>query len=129
MDERALLLLGLLKAQSQHGYQLNEFIERNLGWVTDMKKPTAYALLERVCRDGFATMRTEQAGNRPARKVYAITPQGEAAFLDLLRTTLASAERSEIPGDIAIIFLDQLPLAEARALLEQHLAHSYSRRI
>ena len=30
MDERALLLLGILRGQSQHGYQINEFIERNL---------------------------------------------------------------------------------------------------
>jgi DNA-binding PadR family transcriptional regulator len=48
MDERALLLLGVLRVQSQHGYQINEFIERTLGRVTDMKKPTAYAILERL---------------------------------------------------------------------------------
>jgi hypothetical protein len=32
-DERILLLLGLLTTQSQHGYQINEFIEHNLGRV------------------------------------------------------------------------------------------------
>jgi DNA-binding PadR family transcriptional regulator len=122
MDERALLLLGILRAQSQHGYQINEFIERNLSRVTDMKKPTAYAILDRLSRDGYVQMRTEQEGNRPPRKVYSITPKGEQAFEDLLRTTLAHADRFSAPGDIGLMFLAHLPPAEAIVLLEQRLA-------
>src|SRR5690606_5170873 len=67
MDERELLLLGLLRAQSQHGYQINEFIEKNLRRVTDMKKATAYAILDRLARDGHAVTHREQEGNRPPR--------------------------------------------------------------
>ncbi len=122
MDERALLLLGILRAQSQHGYQINEFIERNLSRVTDMKKPTAYAILDRLSRDGYVQMRTEQEGNRPPRKVYSITPKGEQAFEDLLRTTLAHADRFSAPGDIGLMFLAHLPPTEAIALLEQRQA-------
>ena len=59
MDERTLLLLGMLRIESQHGYQLNEFIEHNLGRVTDMKKPTAYALLDRLEQSGAITSRLE----------------------------------------------------------------------
>ena len=122
MDERALLLLGILRAQSQHGYQINEFIERNLSRVTDMKKPTAYAILDRLSRDGYVQMRTEQEGNRPPRKVYSITPKGEQAFEDLLRKTLARSDRFSAPGDIGLMFLTELPGAEAVTLLEQRLA-------
>lgn len=122
MDERALLLLGILRAQSQHGYQINEFIERNLSRVTDMKKPTAYAILDRLCRDGYVEMRTEQEGNRPPRKVYSITAKGEQAFEDLLRQTLAHSDRFSAPGDIGLMFLAHPPRDEAIALLEQRLA-------
>ena len=59
MDERTLLLLGMLRIESQHGYQLNEFIEHNLARVTDMKKPTAYALLDRLEQSGAITSRLE----------------------------------------------------------------------
>lgn len=45
LKHRSLILLGLLMGQSQHGYQINEFIEKNLSVVTDMKKSTAYATL------------------------------------------------------------------------------------
>lgn len=122
MDERTLLLLGMLRAQSQHGYQINEFIERNLSRVTDMKKPTAYAILDRLSRDGYVRMHTEQEGNRPPRKVYSITPKGEQAFEELLRKILARSDRFSAPGDIGLMFLTQLPRAEAIGLLEQRLA-------
>jgi DNA-binding PadR family transcriptional regulator len=121
MDERALLLLGILRAQSQHGYQINEFIERNLSRVTDMKKPTAYAILDRLGRDGYVQMHTEQEGNRPPRKVYSITKKGDQAFEELLRTVLARADRFFAPGDIGLMFLTHLPRAEAIILLEQRL--------
>ena len=80
MDERALLLLGMLRAQSQHGYQINEFIERNLSRVTDMKKPTAYAILDRLARDGYVRVHSEQEGNRPPRNVYYLTVNGVRWF-------------------------------------------------
>ena len=122
MDERALLLLGVLRLQSQHGYQINEFIERTLGRVTDMKKPTAYAILERLSAGGYITVRTEQEGSRPPRKVYAITPAGERLYLELLRTHLADPRRVPAAGGIALMFLDDLPAAERVDLTRQRLA-------
>lgn len=122
MDERELLLLGLLSFQSQHGYQINEFIERNLARVTSMKKATAYAILDRLARDGYASVRTEQAGNRPPRKVYALTARGEERFRALLRRSLADPGETTIPGDIGLMFLDQLPRHEVIEGLRERLA-------
>src|SRR5690348_16026955 len=113
MDDRALLLLGLLRMQDLHGYQLNEFIERNLGLVTEMKKATAYAILDRLREAGYIRMSVEQKGNRPLRQVYSITPAGEAHFLYLLRENLSRADRTTFAGDIGLMFFDQLPRNEA----------------
>ncbi len=121
MDERTLLLLGMLRIESQHGYQLNEFIEHNLGRVTDMKKPTAYALLERLERSGAIASRLEQEGSRPPRKVYTITEKGQTLFHRLLRETLASATPYIIAGDVGLMFLDALPISEALPLLQRRL--------
>jgi DNA-binding PadR family transcriptional regulator len=122
MDERELLLLGMLMVQSQHGYQINEFIERNLGHIIDMKKPTAYALLERLCQAGYVKVRTEREGKRPPRKVYHITSAGSIVFLDLLRENLAQAEHMTFAGDVGLMFLDHLPREEVVALLRQRLS-------
>jgi DNA-binding PadR family transcriptional regulator len=122
MDERALLLLGILMMQSQHGYQINEFIERNLCNVTDMKKPTAYATLDRLSRAGYIETQVEQVGNRPPRRVYAITPSGEQHFHELLRQNLGQADKLILAGGIGLMFLDHLPPAERLDYLRQRLA-------
>jgi DNA-binding PadR family transcriptional regulator len=115
------LILGLLKAQSQHGYKINEFIEHNLGRVSDMKKSTAYAILKRLEHAGFVVSTPGQEGNRPTKRIYSITPQGEAKFDSLLREVLSSASETAPAGDIGVMFVDNLPASEAAACLEQRL--------
>ena len=46
--ERELLLLGLLRSQDMHGYQLHEAIDSHLGMVVQLTKPTAYGLLSNM---------------------------------------------------------------------------------
>ncbi|KEO81235.1 PadR family transcriptional regulator [Tumebacillus flagellatus] len=121
MDERVLLLLGILMHESLHGYQINEFIERNLSRVTDMKKATAYSLLERLAKNEMITVRTEQEGNRPPRKVYTITKRGVEEFHRLLQESLSTAESYQFRGDIGLMFLDHLPREQVAELLQQRL--------
>jgi DNA-binding PadR family transcriptional regulator len=121
MDHHALLLLGLLKNQAQHGYQLNDFIEKNLTRVTDLKKPTAYALLERLRESGLVEAKLEQEGNRPPRKVYALTQTGETEFLELLRVELCRAETISSPESAALMFMSELELPERIKCLETRL--------
>ncbi len=121
MRDRELLLLGILMAHSQHGYQINEFIEMNLSRVTDMKKPTAYATLDRLAAQGFVEVRSEQAGNRPVRKVYSITSQGTEYFQSLLKENLMSGDKMQFSSDIGLMFLDHLSPDDAAAFLEERL--------
>jgi DNA-binding PadR family transcriptional regulator len=121
MDERELLVLGLLKSRNQHGYQINEFIETFLGTVTDMKKSTAYSILKKLHKQGYAEMFLHQEGNRPVRQVYSITPAGEQYFASLLRSNLEQMENMAVPGEIGLMFLDHLPLAEVIPLLSARL--------
>jgi DNA-binding PadR family transcriptional regulator len=120
--ERELLLLGLLRRAHMHGYQLHEFIERDLATCTDLKKPTAYFLLDKMTRLGWVTQRDEREGNRPPRRVYGVTPAGEAQFQQLLRESLGSYAMTRFGGDIGLMFVDTLPAAEALALLRRRRA-------
>jgi DNA-binding PadR family transcriptional regulator len=132
MDNR-LLLLGLLRQHRRHGYELAAFIDGQMNTCTDMKKPTAYFLLDKMTSEGWVTTQEEREGNRPIRRVYSLTPKGEAAYAQLLRENLAEYAPSIFTGDIGLAFLDELPAAEAgvllgqrRAALAQKLAHSLS---
>ncbi len=117
--ERKLLLLGVLRMREMYGYQLNEFIDRHLQTSIQLKKPTAYNLLNKMADDGWISHREEQEGNRPPRRVYAITPQGEAAFQQLLRESLADYQPAEFRSNIALAFLEAIPAEEAVALLQK----------
>lgn len=116
--EKKLLLLGLLRRQEMHGYQLNEFIDNNLSLCTDLKKPTAYYLLDKMAADGWISAATEQDGNRPPRRVYHLTETGEAVFQRLLRENLAHYAPVNFSGDVGMAFLDWLASDEALPLLE-----------
>ncbi len=120
--ERKLLLLGLLRDQKMHGYQLNEVIDSHIGMSLLLKKATSYDLLKKLASDGWITSYEERAGNRPARRVYAVTEAGKAAFQAMLRASLAAYEPAEFASDISLAFLDALPVAEALPLLEQRRA-------
>ncbi len=120
--ERELLLLGLLRRQDMHGYQLHEFINRDLAYCTDLKKATAYNLLKKMADEGWVTETDEHEGNRPPRKVYQITREGEAVFQRLLRENLANHTTMRLPDGIGLAFIEAIPPHEAADLLEQRRA-------
>ena len=117
--DRELLLLGLLRRQEMHGYQLMEFFDRTLNFCVDIKKPTAYFLLDKMAEAGWITETESQAGHRPPRRVYRLTPQGEAEFQRLLRENLASYSPALFPSDTGLAFVEALKPAEALDLLRQ----------
>lgn len=120
--ERELLLLGLLRQQDMHGYQLHEFIEGPLSFCTDLKRPTAYSLLDRLASAGLITEKEEREGNRPPRRVYRVTAKGEAEFQVLLRSSLQAYVPARFGSDISLAYLDDLEPAEALELLAKRRA-------
>ena len=114
-DARKLLLLGLLRQTDMHGYLLNAHLDGAI--PITLKKPTSYHLLEIMETDGWVIHREEHSGKR-ARKVYSLTRNGEAAFLDLLKRQLAAFTPTEYPGLVSMGFLDALPAGEVRERLE-----------
>lgn len=115
--DRELLLLGLLRQEDMHGYQLHEFINSNMSSCVDLKKPTAYYLLEKMVEAGWINEIQEQAGNRPPRNVFQLTAEGALTFQRLLRENIATYHGAQFADDIGLAFLDTLPAEEATALL------------
>jgi len=118
---RELLLLGVLRSGDMHGYRLNEFLNRDMAYCADIKKATAYRLLQKMAQDGWILELSEQVGNRPPRTIYQITSTGEAAFQKLLRSNLADYSMSYSTGEVGIAFVDAIPPQEAIDLLKERL--------
>jgi len=119
VKERKLLLLGLLLTQSQHGYQINEFIEKNLSGFVEMKRSTAYSTLDRLCDSGHVHMEVEQVGNRPSRKVYTLTDEGRELFDKLLREYLVKLDGFAMPIETALVYVDAMESEERLKWLEK----------
>jgi DNA-binding PadR family transcriptional regulator len=117
-----LLLLGLLRRQVMHGYQLNEFIERDLTMCSDLKKSTAYFLLDKLVKQELVSFQQTQEGGRPPRRVYQITAKGEEEFQRLLRENLTTYDPVLFPNDIGMLFADALPTSDVLRLLRDQLA-------
>jgi DNA-binding PadR family transcriptional regulator len=104
-----------------HGYKLHEFLAHQLSFVSELKRPTAYRLLDQMYREGLVERDSERAGKRPERFVYRLTPAGRDRFLALLRAQLASAQRAAAPANVALLFSDHLSAGERRRFLQQRL--------
>lgn len=120
--DRELLLLGLLRRQDMHGYRLHDFIERYMAMCVDLKKSTAYYLLDKLARQGWIEQNEEHAGNRPTRHIYSLTLAGEARFQELLRHNLSTYSPAHFSSMVGPAFLDALDLAEAASLLKERRA-------
>ena len=117
--ERKLLLLGMLRDHEMHGYQINEMVDMHLGSSVQLTRPTAYRLLNQMAEDGWIQFCEEQEGKRPPRRVYSITPRGEAEFQTTLRQCLANYQPPEHHSITCLAYLDQIAEGEAAELLGQ----------
>ncbi len=120
--DHSLLVLGLLKLQEMHGYHLGDLIDKRLGYLTDLKKSTLYHLLAKLEASGDVAQSVSREGHRPERRTYRLTAQGATHFAALLRQNLQSAPAAYFDDDIGLLFLSELPAAEARACLDQKRA-------
>jgi DNA-binding PadR family transcriptional regulator len=80
-----LAILGLLKEQTMHGYQLSKRLADTLGAFWKVSYGSLYPALKRLEREGAveSVFPREEVGRR--KNVYRVTEKGEALFYDLLQ--------------------------------------------
>lgn len=80
-----LVILGLLKRQPAHGYELLRAVRnRHMSEYIRLAPSGLYKALTRLQDQGCVTARAEREGNRPERQTYSITRKGEARLEKLL---------------------------------------------
>ncbi len=77
-----LALLGYLRRGPLHGYQIHQRLKEpdGLGRVWVMKQAHLYAIMEKLVAAGYITASIQPQETRPARRVFQLTPDGQAAF-------------------------------------------------
>jgi DNA-binding PadR family transcriptional regulator len=101
------VVLALLAKEPSHGYQLSARLREALGPLGEaMNAGQVYVTLTRLEKAGLLTV--EQSADRPDRKVYALTPDGQ------LKVAGWIAEVSWPRPDLAEFHLKLIAAASAR---------------
>jgi DNA-binding PadR family transcriptional regulator len=118
-----LLLLGLLKRRSLHGYEIKKLIEAEMADWSRVAVGSIYFALEKLASEGFLEKGPEEKpGNRPARSAYRITEAGRTEFGRLLRETWSELEPQKYSVDFGVAFLEELDHGELRGFLRRREA-------
>jgi DNA-binding PadR family transcriptional regulator len=145
-----LAILGLLKEQALHGYELKKRLADTLGARSGVSYGSLYPALGRLEAAGavkavepagtvsipqtgslggeLAAFRARRAGSRGSRgkKVYGITDRGEQLFAELLTAESTSAEDERL-FNLRLAFARYLPPGARLGLLERRRAHLLER--
>ena len=105
MSSVRLYILGALAEHGpMHGHQIRREAQTNRTELwTDIKVGSLYAALGRMADEGIIeAVRTERAGNMPARTVYAITDTGRQELAVLRDDVLREVRLRPDPVDLAL---------------------------
>ena len=120
MNPTRLFVLGALARHGpMYGHQIRRDarIDRAELW-SDVRPGSLYGALHRMAAEGLIeAVRSEQAGNLPARTVYAITGEGREELLALRAEAFRQVGLRPDPVDLAVAMSSDLPREELRALI------------
>jgi DNA-binding PadR family transcriptional regulator len=118
-----LVILGLLRDQPLHGYEIKQIIEEHMGDWTSIAFGSIYFALGKLSEERLIEMAaTEKKGNRPSRSVYQITESGRSEFMRLLKEVWSEPERQYFAIDVGLAFMNALPEAEVKGYLRKQVA-------
>jgi len=110
------VILSLVSEKPIHGYQIEQTInERGMREWTDIGFSSIYHVLNKLLGSGMLTSQLKTVHERPARKVFTLTPNG----MDLLRAEiyhrLSTPQPYSPDFDLALSSLPMLSKEEIRS--------------
>ncbi len=121
MDAKTLCLGALMHGEAS-GYEIRKLFEGGpFSAIYDVSYGSIYPALTVLLDKEWATCCVAEQDGRPDKKVYSITSDGRAAFLDALASTPAPDKmRSEML--FILSFGDHLPRANVLNLIDRYIA-------
>jgi DNA-binding PadR family transcriptional regulator len=124
MSATRLLVLGVVRGYGQaHGYQVRrELLSWGAEYWANVKPGSIYHALKKLAKDGLlAEVANEEGEAGPDRLVYALTPDGETEFTQLLTKAFSSTNQGNEEIFAATTFLTALTRQHAIGLLGYRL--------
>lgn len=123
MTNPEMAILGLTAQQPLYGYQIEQLIEqRGMREWSEIGFSSIYYILNKLEAAGLLVSEKQSGGDRPARKVYQLTPAGRAELAAAVHERLTKPRPRSGDFDLALANLPALPPAEALAALQNYRA-------
>ena len=117
-----LAILGLLKEQPMHGYQLSRELGASLGGFWRVSYGSLYPTLRRLEKDGAVHGVADAETRARRRTTYEITEKGEKVFFELLQETPHDNSTEDTKFRVRLAFFRYLPPETRIRLLERRRA-------
>src|SRR5438876_9676894 len=117
-----LAILGLLKEEPMHGYQLSRELGDSLGGFWRVSYGSLYPTLRRLEKEGAVVAEIDPAGRGRRKTTYRITEEGERLFLELLQETPHDNTTEDTRFRVRLAFFRYLPPETRIRLLERRRA-------
>jgi len=122
INEREAAILGLLCEKPLYGYTIEKIIEeRGMRHWTNIGFSSIYYVLKRLESRDLIVSTCKQQENKPSRKVYTITSEGEYRMKEKVRSLLSRHQRVTSPFDLGIAHLPILSTKETIACLNERI--------
>lgn len=125
-----LALLGLLREQPRHAYELSQAFQSNetLGMVWRLKQGSLYAALAKLEDAGCVASTLESHGSRPPRKMLRLTAYGRRAFAEWLASPVEHGRDFRLEFLAKLYFATQAGAEATGALIakQRHACRDWS---
>ena len=113
-------LLALLRVGPQSGYDLQKQFSLSVGHVWHAPDSQIYPELRKMESEGLVEGEDQLRGERGTRRLYHVTPAGDAAFTAWMAAPL-DYQRVRDPAHLRAAYLEVAAPDDARAFLRAHI--------
>lgn len=114
-------LLALLRVGPQSGYDLQKQFSLSVGHVWHAPDSQIYPELRKMESEGLIEGEDQLRGERGTRRLYHVTPAGDAAFVAWMAAPL-DYQRVRDPAHLRAAYLEVAAPDDARTFLRAHIA-------
>ena len=115
-------VLGMLALRPMHGYEMTCLLaDEGLADVCPVEQSTLYTYLRNVEARGLVSWTEERVGQRPPRKIFELTPAGEALIHAWLRAPVERMREVRLEFLLKLFFLEKVDRDAHRRLLSDQI--------
>jgi DNA-binding PadR family transcriptional regulator len=115
------VILGLLMKGDMHGYELHHHLSSGFGSIWYSGMSNIYALLKRLEFTKKVISKVEVQNNRPSKKVYSITPEGQEVFLSWIHRPVERIRALRLEFLAKLFFMRELDIGGTDTLIKKQM--------